>query len=143
MTQKTLAVTVTHAFKLPAERVFDAWLDIKLARKWFFATDGGDMVVAELDPRVGGGFRFTDNRDGQEVEHVGEYLEITRPTRIVFSFCLPAFNPKPDIVMVEISPTAEGCILTLTHTMAAEYEEYTDRTQEGWTKMLQRLATFL
>lgn len=143
MTPKTLTVIVTHAFKLPAERVFDAWLDIKLARKWFFATDGGDMVVAELDPRVGGGFRFTDNRDGQEVEHVGEYLEITRPTRIVFSFCLPAFNPKPDIVMVEISPTAEGCILTLTHTMAAEYEEYTERAQEGWTKMLQRLATFL
>ena len=80
MSQKTGQVRVTHRFAAPPERVFDAWLDPKLAGRFLFATPTGQVVKAEVDPKVGGHFNFTDRRpDMGDVEHVGTYLEIDRP----------------------------------------------------------------
>jgi hypothetical protein len=44
-------VVVAHARRIipsSAERVFDAWLDPERARRWFFATPGGEMARANL-----------------------------------------------------------------------------------------------
>lgn len=133
---ETLTVTVTKHFRASAERVYDAWLKPESARQWLFATPDGEMVAYEIDPRVGGGFRFTDRRDGKEWEHVGTYIELTRPHRIVFDFALPAIDPKPDRVTIEIKREGNGCKLTLTHVMDAKYADYFDQTVNGWTKML-------
>ena len=70
---------VTRQFTSAAERIFDAWLDPEIARKWLFATEEGEMVRAEVDARIGGKFIFDDRRGGEDIEHVGEYLEIDRP----------------------------------------------------------------
>jgi uncharacterized protein YndB with AHSA1/START domain len=74
MNTETQAIArVTHRFNATPERVFDALLDVEKARRFMFATPTGQMVRAEIDPRVGGAFCFVDRRDGEDVEHSGEY----------------------------------------------------------------------
>lgn len=141
--EQLLTVRVTHRYGASAERVFDSWLDAQFAAKWLFATSGGQMVRAEIDPRVGGTFTFVDRREGEDVLHTGTYLEIERPRRLVFTFGIPAFSANFDRVTVEISPLAHGCELTLTHEMKPEYREYVERTQQGWTKILAALDSSL
>ena len=94
MTTNNSVVTVTRHFDFPIERVFDAWLDLAKAAKFLFATPAGTMVRVEIDARVGGTFIFVDRRDGQDIEHVGEYLEIDRPRRLVFEFAVPKFSSQ-------------------------------------------------
>ena len=87
-----VTVRVTRRFSASPERVFDAWLDPAKARTFLFATKTGEMVKAETDPRVGGRFTFTDRRDGVDVDHMGEYLTIDRPRKLVFTFVVPLYS---------------------------------------------------
>lgn len=132
---------MTRRFAAAPERVFDAWLDPGRAGRWLFATPEGEMVRAVIDPRVGGTFRFVDRRDGQDVEHTGEYLEIDRPRRLVFTFSVDGSDA--DRVVVEITPLETGCALTLTHEMHPEWAEYAGRTERGWAMILDGLARTL
>ncbi len=136
MTRETPApVVVTQAFSAPPERVFDAFLDPKIARRFLFATATGDMITAQIDARVGGRFTFTERRpDMGEVRHVGEYLEIERPRRLVFTFGVPQFDPRMTTVSIEIRPTAGGCELTLTN--AGVPPDYAERNHQGWSRIL-------
>jgi len=140
-TESTVKVCVMHRLEFPPERVFDAWLDAQQAAKWLFATPTGTMVKAQSDPRVGGRYVFVDRRDGEDVEHMGEYLVIERPRRLVFTFSVPKFSKDPTRVSIEIVPRGNGCELTLTH--EGVLPEYADRTQGGWSKILGGLETAL
>jgi uncharacterized protein YndB with AHSA1/START domain len=131
-------VRVTHHFNASPERVFDAWLDPQTAGKWLFATPTGQMVRVEIDARVGGRFVIVDHRNGENVEHTGEYLEIYRPRRLVFTFGVPKYSPLFTQVTVEIVPASSGCDLTLTQEGVPP--EYLGRNEEGWIKILIGLA---
>lgn len=134
-------VRITRRFSASPERVFDAWLDPAIAGKFLFATTTGQMVRAETDPRVGGKFAFTDRRDGQNVAHTGEYLDINRPRRLVFSFSVDS-SPSTRVT-IEIAPTEFGCELTLTHELDPKWAEHASRTEAGWIGILDGLATAL
>lgn len=140
-TQPHIGVTVRRRFAASPERVFDAWLDAEKAARWLFATPEGQMVRAEVDPRVGGRFAFVDRRGDEDVEHTGEYLEIERPRRLVFTFSVD--GTEFDRVAVEIEPLETGCELTLTHEMRAEWAKYADRAQAGWMMILDGLGSSL
>jgi uncharacterized protein YndB with AHSA1/START domain len=99
------------------------------------------MVRAEIDPHVGGKFCLVDRRDGEDIEHVGEYLEVVRPVRLVFTFVVPKFSKEQTKVIIDIAALDTGCELTLTH--EGVLPEYADRTQGGWTMILGTLAKAL
>lgn len=135
-------VRMTRRFDVSAEKVFDAWLTPELARRFAFATPTGEMIRYEIDPRVGGKFNFTDRRpDMGDVAHVGEYLEINRPRRLVFTFGVPKFDPSFTTVTIEMTPTASGCELTLTQSGVPE--EWKNEVPKGWTMILEGLAGVL
>jgi uncharacterized protein YndB with AHSA1/START domain len=139
MTQTTAQVRVTHRYDAAPERVFDAWLDPKLAGRFLFATPTGQMIKAEIDPKVGGQFNFTDRRpDMGDVEHVGTYLEIDRPRRLVFEFAVPKYEATKTRVTVEIVAAGSGCELTLIHD--GVFESYVTQTQHGWGMILEALG---
>jgi uncharacterized protein YndB with AHSA1/START domain len=139
-TEKPTSLRVIRRFEAAADRVFDAWLDPDTAGKWLFATESGKMIRVEIDPRVGGSFNFT-RRDGDDVEHVGEYLEIDRPRRLVFTFSVPKYSNQITRVTVEIVPLANGCELTVTHEDVLP--EWASQTEAGWGMILNSLAKTL
>jgi uncharacterized protein YndB with AHSA1/START domain len=139
--QSRVTVRVSRRFSASPERVFDAWLNVRSIGKWLFATPAGQMVRAEVEPKVGGRFVLTDRRDGVDVDHVGEYLEIDRPRRLVFSFSVPTYSAEATCVTVEITPAGDGCELVLTH--EGVLADYGDRTTGGWTGVLEGLAASL
>ena len=142
MTQATAQVRLTHRYDAAPERVFDAWLDPKLAGRFLFATPTGQMIKADIDPKVGGHFTFTDRRpDMGDVEHVGTYLEIDRPRRLVFEFTVPRFSPQATTVTLDFVPAGDGCELTLTHD--GVLEDYAKGTRTGWSMILAALAKAL
>jgi uncharacterized protein YndB with AHSA1/START domain len=73
------------------------------------------MVRAEVDAQVGGRFVFVDWRKGEGVQHTGEYLQLERPKRLVFSFSVPMYSCLAIRVAVNIVPTDSGLQLTLVH----------------------------
>jgi uncharacterized protein YndB with AHSA1/START domain len=135
--EKTATLTITRRFDFPIERVFDAWLDPVRAGKFLFATPTGTMVRAEIDARVGGAFNFTDRRDGEDVEHVGSYLVIDRPRRLVFTFAVPKYSTQVTRVTLDLVPLPTGCELTLTH--EGVLPEWQESGREGWAKILESL----
>jgi uncharacterized protein YndB with AHSA1/START domain len=131
----TSTVVVKHRYAAPPEKVFDAFLDVAIARRFLFATATGEMLVAEVDPRVGGRYTFTERRpDMGDVEHTGEYLEVTRPSRLVFTFGVPRFDPGFTTVTIEIRPDGDGCELTLTNEGVPA--AHADGNRDGWTRII-------
>jgi uncharacterized protein YndB with AHSA1/START domain len=132
-----VTLQLKRRFTASAERVFDAWLDPERARKFLFATPTGQMVRVEIDARVGGAFCFV-RREGEDIEHTGEYLEIDRPRRLVFTFAVPKYSPVATKVIIDIVPQGAGCELTLTH--EGVLPEWAKPTESGWTAILATLA---
>ena len=133
-------LTVTHSYAAAPERVFDAWLDPAIARRFLFATPTGEMIRAEVDARVGGAFTFTDRRpemgpNGADVLHTGQYLEIDRPKRLAFTFGVPQFDPGFTRVVVDFAPApGGGCDVTLTQSDVPA--EWAEGSKQGWTMIL-------
>ncbi len=142
MTEKTVSLQLTRRFDAAPERVFDAWLDVEVARHWLFRDETGEIVAARTDPRVGGAFSFVRrDAEGVDLEHVGEYLVIDRPRRLVFTFAVPSISPEYDRVTIDIMRLDRGCELTLTSEMSPEiFAEWGEQTREGWTTLLGGLA---
>ncbi len=139
MTNATgVSIQVSRRFTATAERVFDAWLDPQQVRRFLFATPTGEVVRAEIDPRVGGQYMLVDRRDGEDVEHFGEYRQIDRPRRLVVTLSVPKYSSATTVITIEIVPLDTGCELTLTdESVPADWAE---RSREGWTSILDGLA---
>ena len=134
--------SVTHRYGCSPERAFDAWLEPALIGRWMFgpALRDEEILRIAIDARVGGAFSFLVRRAGTDIDHVGEYVEIDRPRRIVFTWSVPHYSSETTRVTVEIAPFGTGCELTLTHVLPAEFAQ---RASEAWGMMLGVLGSVL
>ncbi|MDB5388868.1 MAG: hypothetical protein JWM11_4514 [Planctomycetaceae bacterium] len=142
-TPPNVVVQVKQSFTAAPERVFDAWLDPGLIGKWMFgpALREEEIVQLSVDAKPGGKFSFLVRRSGQEIDHIGEYFELDRPRRLVFSWGIKGSDSSR--VTIDIVPRGTGCDLMLTHELHPDWADYASRTQAGWTKMIGVLAGLL
>jgi uncharacterized protein YndB with AHSA1/START domain len=134
-------IRVARRFAAPPDRVFDAWLDPKIAGRFLFKTPSGEMVRVAIDARMGGAFAMVERRNGEEVAHVGEYRELDRPRRLAFTFAVPKFSTETTRVAIDIEAAPPGSTLTLTH--EGVLPDYAGRTEAGWGMILKGLAAAL
>lgn len=135
-----IKLSVTRQFTASAERVFDAFLDPAKAGQFMFATETGKMVRVAIDARVGGSYAFVDRRDGEDVEHEGEYLEIKRPQRLVFTLRVSKYSSDTSTVIIDITPRGAGCEVKLTQTVPNHYAEQLKQIESGWGMILDHAA---
>ncbi|HZI89916.1 MAG TPA: SRPBCC domain-containing protein [Candidatus Polarisedimenticolia bacterium] len=141
-TRAHLRVAVQRAFRAPQERVFDAWLDPALARRFLFHVPDGEVVQAETDPREGGAFRIVDRRQGKDVDHQGIWLVIDRPRRLVFEFTAEG-GPRSRVEIDFAAPDTGGSLVTLTHELHPDWADFAQKDEEGWRTILNGLAAAL
>jgi 7-cyano-7-deazaguanine reductase len=133
--EKREDVILHHRFLFPCETVYDAFLDEKIAAQFLFATPGGQMVHTEIDARVGGDFTVIERRNGVDVMHIGEYLEMDRPKRLVFSFFVPMHSSESTTITIDfVWKNTSVCDVMLRQ--AAVLSERADETLVGWKEIL-------
>jgi uncharacterized protein YndB with AHSA1/START domain len=77
-------VVVTRTFNAPARIVFEAWTTPELFRRWWVPASMGMVLRScEMDVRVGGKYRLEFEPDA--VAFFGTYLEVTPPSRLVWT----------------------------------------------------------
>lgn len=137
---------VVRSFAANAEAVFDAWLTSKQVANWMFgpAVRDEEVVSILLNPQVGGKFSFAVLRNGRRIDHIGEYVEIERPTRLVFTWGVKQGGGANSRVVIDIAPEeGGGCELRLAHEMPSQWADYIPQVTDSWTKMLDSLAKSL
>jgi uncharacterized protein YndB with AHSA1/START domain len=78
-------IVMTRVFDAPRRMVFDAWTKPELLKRWHGAR-GWNLVVCEVDLRVGGVWRFVSRGpDGADMGHGGVYREIVPPDRLAYT----------------------------------------------------------
>jgi uncharacterized protein YndB with AHSA1/START domain len=80
-------LVVTRTFDAPARLVFEAWTKPDLFQRWWVPKSFGVVCLScELDVRVGGGYRLLMRHgDSKPMEFFGRYLEVTPPSRLVWT----------------------------------------------------------
>jgi uncharacterized protein YndB with AHSA1/START domain len=135
-----------RTFDAPAEDVFDAWLSPEVLRRWWPAGADWETPVAEVDARVGGRFRIVmRSPEGEEFGGSGEYLEITPPRRLVYSWTWDghAGHEGTQLVEVEFEQRDDGStgVVLLNRDLPDEESERLHR--EGWEGSFDNLERVL
>lgn len=140
--QPKVEARVTHRFAAPPAQLFDAFLDPAKVAHWMLA-GGGEIVRITVDPQVGGRFSFVVRRGAMEIDHVGTYLELDRPLRLLFTWGVVQDKGDVSRIIIDIVQQESGCEVSLVHEMDAEWAEFVPSAQGAWTKMLGRIAEAL
>ena len=92
-------ITLTRLFDAPRDLVWEAMTKPEHVRRWWGCLDERYSVpVCEIDLRVGGTWRFVGRGpEGDFPAFFGEYLEIDRPGRLLYT---EIFEPFPDAASV-------------------------------------------
>ncbi|WP_054712046.1 SRPBCC domain-containing protein [Bacillus sp. JCM 19041] len=151
----TTTLTMTRHFNVSAEHVFNAWLNPEMMKKWLFTLEATNQKATN-DPREGGTWEIIDRREGKDYRAIGEYLEMNRPKKLVFTFKMPQFSDTVDQITVELEPLEDGCEMTFIQEIIVPHEEnWTDEdiekaliefhngSEHGWNLMFIGLKQLL
>ena len=111
-------LVVTRSFDAPARLVFEAWSNPELFQRWWVPKSMGMTLHAcEMDVRTGGTYRLNF---GDGMDFFGRYIDVTPPSRIVWtneedgengSVTTVTFeeqNGRTLLVMSEVYPSKEA-----------------------------------
>jgi len=124
----------------PRERIFSALTERTELASWW-GPHGYTMPEIDLDLRVGGGYRFTmQPPDGDRFHLAGEFLEIERPRRLVYTFRYEEPDPDDRQTVVTLLLEKAG---HATEVSLSQGEFATEGRQElhrsGWTDSFEKL----
>jgi len=79
-------LVVSRTINGPARIVFEAWTKPELFERWWVPKSFPfSLLSCEMDVRVGGRYRLVFGYEGSTMEFFGRYLEVTPPSRLVWT----------------------------------------------------------
>ncbi len=151
MSASTFAETLQleRLFNAPVETVFNAWTQADILALWF-GPDGFKVVESEADCKPGGKYSITlVSPDDNVIKHFGEYLEVDKPKKLVFTWILenqacPGSNGQCADTIVEITFTQQGnqTLLNLKHEKLPDQNSL-DGHSFGWQSSFISLENLL
>lgn len=139
MTELSLAVSRTIA--APASKVFEAWLDPEMIAKFMRPIPEMPAPDVTNDPVEGGRFGIVMKAGEDEIPHAGTYKEISRYSRLVFTWESP-FSVDGSTVTLDFEEVDGKTNVTLTHVKFPS-EESRDNHNAGWGSILEALENTL
>jgi uncharacterized protein YndB with AHSA1/START domain len=133
MHQTTETLVIERAYAQPPERVFAAWTDIALLRRWFGCSGGILWTLHEWDARPGGKLHVSLDCDGTPYDVFGEFVRVEAPHLLTYTW------NETDTIEVTIAPKDSGSLVRLAHTFPAGEGEKELRGG-GWSAALDLLA---
>lgn len=89
---------ITREFDAPRELVFKAHTDPDLYVQWV-GPYGMKMTIDKWEPRDGGSYKFTHERDGQKFAFFGVTHEIHTPDRIIGTFEFDGLPERGHVIL--------------------------------------------
>jgi uncharacterized protein YndB with AHSA1/START domain len=136
-----LRLSLSCVIDAPRERIFGMLTEPAEVAKWW-GPRGFTMPRTDLDLRVGGRYRFWMQPPDGDVFHVsGEFLEIVRPSRLVYTFRWDEPTPDDRETVVKLLlevPASGGTEVSLSQEPFTT-EERLDLHRGGWTDSFARL----
>lgn len=140
-----IALELEHRYAAPRDRVFEAWTNPEVLKRWWAAAPSWETPLAEVDAREGGSYRLSMLTDTGDVHTVrGEYREISPPERLAYTW---SWEEGPDaamagsestLVVVEFLEDGDGTLVKLTHSGFAS-DEIRGMHAQGWEAVLANL----
>lgn len=135
-TIESTSLHLERTFDAPADAVFDAWTNPELLRRWWAPRPGARTVVAEVDLRVGGAYRLSmeDPDSGERNTVGGEYREVRRPERLVYSWAWEQGGPEvghTSTVTVEFRDEGGRTTVVVDH-VGLQSPVSRERHEAGW-----------
>lgn len=136
------SLTIRRRLKAPPARVWSAWTEPDKLVQWF-GPDGGPVVEAAADVRVGGSFHVAFHTlDGERHDVRGVYREVAPLERLVFTWAWRTTPERESLVTLALRPDGEVTVLTLTHEQFFD-EAARDGHRTGWTGALDKLEAWI
>jgi uncharacterized protein YndB with AHSA1/START domain len=133
----------------PPDRVFKALIDANALERWF-TNPSCPVHTWEMDPRIGGRYRYTTKKGTNSVNGVaefechGEILELDPPRVLVYTWIGNWHDDKTRSTTVrwELSPLSAGTRVKVTHSGLATLPVARKDYSGGWTGVLDMLKQF-
>lgn len=137
------SIVVEIHIAAPTERVFQALVDPQQVLQWWGRQGVYRSTEFHSDLRPGGKWRTVGvNAEGGKFEASGEYLEISRPHLLVYSWVASWTGEVKTTVRWELRQDNQGTLVRLRHYGLAARPEL-GKSYSGWPRMLGWLEAFL
>ena len=126
----TWDISIERSIAVAPERVYDAWLNPEAMAFFLRPAPGVVCKDVEVDAQVGGRFALTMQVGTVEVPIHGQFTEMARPRRLVFSWH-SARTRDDSVVTLTFTPDGVGTRFTLHHVGFVDASSHEDH-DGGW-----------
>jgi len=142
--KESYAALVRRTFDAPREEVFANFTDPGALKRWWIAFEGGSVIDARVDLRVGGAWRLV-MRDpyGTVTSLGGTYREVRVPEKLVYTWRWEGdIDVGESLVTVEFRALRSSTEMVIVQELLPSEHQVQFHTW-GWNQVLDRLAKLL
>ena len=130
------SLKIVRKFNVVPAMVFDVFTNPDSMKVWW-----SENTFFDIDLKVGG--RWTIMRKDGEAMYIvlGEYLEIEKPNKLIYSYGMPQYSTNMDRISIDIVADETGCIMTFEQTGKDIKEELSEvpldnlsNSERGWNQ---------